>query len=602
MSHEIYWVYTGSSTLYAQVRQGKQANQIWNTSGTPAFETYDTANIANYDIALTEQGTGSNFYSGNFPTGITTPGLYLITIHEQAGGSPAESDTILSVGDLHWNGTEARPVADTMWMNTGALSSNNAAIYLKSIDIESDSSDPALRVVNASSGHALLIDSAASATPAIQISSDANSGYAVSVTAENCGGMLISAGGTAVFAYSEANDCVKIQTEGSSTHAMLLDNAGNDGYAALQLTSSVGHGVGINAAASGIVLNATGYGIYVTSGDESIHLSDDVYVEGKLTVQEGTVLQNSTGPGLQVTSSHTSGYAATISSSTCGGLSVVSSASAGSAVLLQNDSTTPTVLIENNNGVALTIDSASDSAVELIASTYAIETADTIKCGALTVSGATTLSGGVTVTGGMSFSGDIDVYSSITLYAFIESYSYITIYGAVTVTGQVSLNDGLYITNSNGPGLSVTSTHTSGYAAEFTSTSCGGLLITGGDDEPCVKIEHESPSSLLPGAIDVVGEVFFRSEPYGYVEASPSPADDAFDGYNGNLSSTDDFYNGMFLVFQSGTLAGQARQISDYVGATQSFAFNGSGTDLDRPFTTAPSTDNRFIIVGLAKG
>lgn len=529
MSHEIYWVYTGSSTLYAQVRQGKQANQIWNTSGTPAFETYATANIADYDIALTEQGTGSNFYSGNFPTGITTPGLYLITIHEQAGGGPAESDTILSLGELHWNGSEARPVADTMWMNTGALDTPEAEISLKSLVVYNDA------------GTAVSFTSTA-ASPGLSISGN---GGAVSLTSDTTEPTLLVQNytGPAVLLESDFANAVNV----------------------------VGHTDGISITGEG-------------------------------------------GPGLSVTSSHTSGYAVTISSSTCGGLSIVTSDTADSAVVIQNNSTSPTLFIENNNGVALTIDSASDSAVELIASTYAIETADTIKCGALTVSGATTLSGGMAIssgmsvaggfalTGGLSSTGDWDIYSTITLYGYVESYSYVTIYGALTVTGQVSLNDGLYISNTNGPGLSVTSTHTSGYAAEFTSTSCGGLLITGGDDEPCVKIEHESPSSLLPGAIDVVGEVFFRSEPYGYVEASPSPADDAFDGYNGNLSSTDDFYNGMFLVFQSGTLSGQARQISDYVGATQSFAFNGSGTDLDRPFTTAPSTDNRFIILGLAKG
>lgn len=361
MSHEIYWVYTGSSTLYAQVRQGKQANQIWNTSGTPAFETYATANIANYDIALTEQGTGSNFYSGNFPTGITTPGLYLITIHEQAGGGPAESDTILSLGELHWNGSEARPVADTMWMNTGALDTPEAEISLKSLVVY------------------------------------------------------------------------------------------NDSGAAVGFTSLSGVGLGISGS--------------------------------------------------------------------------------GGAVSITSDTSEPTLLVQNYTGPAV-----------LLESDFA---------------------------------------------------------NAVNVVGDVA---GISITGEGGPGLSVTSSHTSGYVVEITSSSCGGLLLTGNEDEPVIKIEHGSSGAALPGAIDIVGEVFFRSEPYAYVEGTPTPADDGFDANNGNLSSTDDFYNGMFLVFQSGTLAGQARQISDYVGATQSFSFAGSGTDLDRPFTSAPGTDDRFIIVGLAKG
>lgn len=45
------------------------ADQWWNTSGTPAFEAYNPANLASYRIAATESPAGSGIYAADEPTG-----------------------------------------------------------------------------------------------------------------------------------------------------------------------------------------------------------------------------------------------------------------------------------------------------------------------------------------------------------------------------------------------------------------------------------------------------------------------------------------------------------------------------------------------------
>lgn len=57
------------------------------------------------------------------------------------------------------------------------------------------------------------------------------------------------------------------------------------------------------------------------------------------------------------------------------------------------------------------------------------------------------------------------------------------------------------------------------------------------------------------------------------------------------FSATDDFYNGMFLVLQSGTLSGLSRRITDYVGATKTVT-------LDAALPSAPANGALVTILG----
>lgn len=58
-----------------------------------------------------------------------------------------------------------------------------------------------------------------------------------------------------------------------------------------------------------------------------------------------------------------------------------------------------------------------------------------------------------------------------------------------------------------------------------------------------------------------------------------------------SLSSVDDFYNDMALVFTSGALANQSRRVDDYTGATRTFSFSSA-------FTSAPANGSSFVVLG----
>ncbi len=94
---------TTGSTLYAVVFNA--AGQIWDTTGTPAFEALTTAAWANgdYDVALSAVDS-SRWYLGTFPATIAA-GDYTLAIYEQVGGSPAFTDTLLATTMMSWNGS-----------------------------------------------------------------------------------------------------------------------------------------------------------------------------------------------------------------------------------------------------------------------------------------------------------------------------------------------------------------------------------------------------------------------------------------------------------------------------------------------------------------
>lgn len=82
--------------------------QVWNATGqvystaTGTFGDYATAQIGNYDIPGTQQGTASGVYLADMPA--VAEGLYSIDARIQAGGSPAEGDQIVGSNVLQWNG------------------------------------------------------------------------------------------------------------------------------------------------------------------------------------------------------------------------------------------------------------------------------------------------------------------------------------------------------------------------------------------------------------------------------------------------------------------------------------------------------------------
>lgn len=92
-----------NATVYVLLfGSGSNRGKVWNGS---SFVTYATADRATYAISLTEQGTASGIYFGNFPTAITSGGTYEWKAYQQAGESPAEGDTLLNDGSEDWTGS-----------------------------------------------------------------------------------------------------------------------------------------------------------------------------------------------------------------------------------------------------------------------------------------------------------------------------------------------------------------------------------------------------------------------------------------------------------------------------------------------------------------
>lgn len=130
MAKEIQALAATGQTLYAQVFKVTDGT-IWNTAGTPAFETYATANIADYDIAMTEAGTASGYYTGNLPA--LAAGTYSVVVRVRAGGAPAETDIPVSVGMIHWDGSAVIDVA-SVYSRLGAPAGASIAADLVTID------------------------------------------------------------------------------------------------------------------------------------------------------------------------------------------------------------------------------------------------------------------------------------------------------------------------------------------------------------------------------------------------------------------------------------------------------------------------------------
>ena len=103
MAGELQIRHTTAQTVYAHKRSA--VGTIWN--GT-ALEAYLTANIATYDIAMVEQGTASQVYVGTFPA-TAVAGIYHISYWDQAGGSPAETDTFIGSEWVEWSGSVLLP-------------------------------------------------------------------------------------------------------------------------------------------------------------------------------------------------------------------------------------------------------------------------------------------------------------------------------------------------------------------------------------------------------------------------------------------------------------------------------------------------------------
>jgi hypothetical protein len=116
MANELDFPYDAGNTLYVRIYDS--TGQLWNTSGTPAFEAWNGANVTDYDIALTDKSSGQ--YLGDWPSAIAD-GDYSAYVFKQAGASPATTDPVIGRNffTVTWDGTIVIPPAteDDMILN-----------------------------------------------------------------------------------------------------------------------------------------------------------------------------------------------------------------------------------------------------------------------------------------------------------------------------------------------------------------------------------------------------------------------------------------------------------------------------------------------------
>ena len=98
MANELTLHADTGQTIYARVYN--TSGQLWNGS---AFETWNGANVDDYDIALTDRSSG--IYQADFPAAAS--GIYYVAYFSQSGASPATDDYLVSANDRQfvWDGS-----------------------------------------------------------------------------------------------------------------------------------------------------------------------------------------------------------------------------------------------------------------------------------------------------------------------------------------------------------------------------------------------------------------------------------------------------------------------------------------------------------------
>lgn len=98
---DVFTSYNSGRTLYFHVMKGLDyTSDVWNGS---SFEPYDVAHWSLYSSNPLAE-TALEAYSGTFPSGVTTRGVFYIMAYEQLGGSPQSMDLAIRQGGMDWTG------------------------------------------------------------------------------------------------------------------------------------------------------------------------------------------------------------------------------------------------------------------------------------------------------------------------------------------------------------------------------------------------------------------------------------------------------------------------------------------------------------------
>lgn len=530
-------------TVYARIRQVTD-QKIWNTSGTPAFEVYATANVANYATVLTEQGTASAYYVGTFPASIAD-GLYHVAFHERAGASAAESDTLVGVQLYEWSGGAA---ATLRRVNVVQISGDATAAD----NLESAADGTGYNLGNGSIVAASVTGAVGSVTGAVGSVSGSVGGHVLGNVSGSVGSIATS-GITSNSIQDGTLGEAKFGTGAISSRVIDADAIGSSELAASaaseiatavrsELTTELGRvdvavSTRLASASYTAPLNAAGVrtaiGMAAANLDSQLTAIDD-YIDTEV---------------------------AAIKSKTDNLPSDPADASDVAAAFSTVNSTLATIIAYIDTEVA-SIKAKTDNLPASPASVSDIPTASA-NASAVRTELATEL-------------GRVDAAVSSRLAA--ASYT------APLSAGDTRSAVGLASANLD--------TQLSGIQSDTDNiqTRLPAALVSG---RMSSDVEAIGDSTTAAAGLKALGLGVILGT---VSDASPAAGD--FDGASG-LSTSNDFYNGCVLVFLTGTLTGIARKVSDYVGSTtRNLAFTGSTGSADAPFPTAPSDGDTFAILG----
>jgi hypothetical protein len=313
VANELQTDYQTGRTVYAQLRNA--VGQIWRTD-TTVFEAYNTANIANYAITTTEQGTASGYYAGNMPT--APAGFYNVVAKDRAGGSPAETDKTVGVGSLTWDGAAVAVSPTVAQIVTGMMQDTTAGNYTiagsfgKGLFTSGNAPGAAGGLFIAGSNAATTVASLTctgsfTISDGLIISRSSGNSHAISATGSGSGnGFLINGGAT--------GPGLHINGGGTSGNGIEVDTTVGD---ALFLNAMGGHG--LHAQGGGVshgiftVGGFAGDGLHCTkgtggkdiSGQLASNATDLILVAGKtlphaIQIIGGTAAGASSGIGTGV--------------------------------------------------------------------------------------------------------------------------------------------------------------------------------------------------------------------------------------------------------------------------------------------------------------
>ena len=105
MSNELEGYGAPDVTTYVLL---KKRGLFWSTF-SESFVAYDTADRDDYAVTITELGTASGIYQGDFPTEITDSGSYSYAVYQTTvtEGVVSEGDTYAGGGTVDWTGSGA---------------------------------------------------------------------------------------------------------------------------------------------------------------------------------------------------------------------------------------------------------------------------------------------------------------------------------------------------------------------------------------------------------------------------------------------------------------------------------------------------------------